>query len=195
MTELSLALEKFVTMRSSLGRISKQDVRILKNFVEFMRRAGLTVISSDAFLAWRQSIGGASGITWAMRLGLVRQFAEWLVARGESHSVPPKGLIPRKYQRPRPYIYSQEEIRRLIIACQNIRSQRGVMSLVMPVFIGLIAATGMRISEAMAPATLAAMLWSNWSGGMSGLRHLCALRLLTRKYPRTRCGIPLQCLC
>ena len=150
MTELSLALEKFVTMRMSLGRISKQDVRILRNFVRFMQQAGLTVVSSDAFLAWRQSSAGASGITWSIRLGLVRRFAEWLVAHGESHSVPPKGLIPRKYQRPRPYIYSQEEIRRLVIACQHIRSQRGVMSLVMPVFIGLIAATGMRISEAIA---------------------------------------------
>jgi hypothetical protein len=41
---------------------------------------------------------------------MVRQFAQWLSGIDPRTEVPPKALIPGRYRRSRPYIYSEQEI-------------------------------------------------------------------------------------
>jgi integrase len=51
-------------------------------------------------------------------------------------------------RRPRPYIYSCEEIQRIINAAADLPSVYGLRCLTYSTFLGLVAATGLRISEA-----------------------------------------------
>ena len=80
---------------------------------------------------------------------MVRLFAQWLHGIDPKHEVPPQGLIPGRYRRARPYIYSDEEIRRIVEAAAELPSINGIRALTFPTLFGLIAVTGLRISEAL----------------------------------------------
>jgi integrase len=81
--------------------------------------------------------------------GMVRLFAEWLHCLEARHDVPPQGLIPSRYRRARPYIYNDEEICRIVDAAAELSSINGIRALTISTLLGLIAVTGLRISEAL----------------------------------------------
>jgi len=85
------------------------------------------------------------------RLLTVRRFALSLHAEDPRHEVPSADLFGRASRRRRtPYIYSPGEIRRLIDAAQRLGPDGSIRSLTYVTMFGLIAATGMRVSEAIA---------------------------------------------
>jgi integrase len=80
----------------------------------------------------------------------VRLFAQWLSSIDPAHEVPPRGLLPDRSQRPRPHIYSEAEIASIIAAAKALPSIYGLRGLTYSTLFGLIAVTGLRISEALA---------------------------------------------
>jgi integrase len=64
--------------------------------------------------------------------------------------VPPLGLLPGKYRRRPPYIYSDDEVYRLIRAAEKLPSPTGLRAWTYTTLIGLLAVTGMRHGEALA---------------------------------------------
>jgi integrase len=67
----------------------------------------------------------------------------------QRHEVPPQALIPGRQRRPRPYIYSEEEIRCIVEAAAELPSINGIRALTCSTLFGLIAVTGLRVSEAL----------------------------------------------
>ena len=80
---------------------------------------------------------------------MVRLFAQWLHSLDPRHEVPPQALIPGRYRRVRPYIYSDDEIRRVVEAAAELPSINGLRALTCSALFGLIAVTGLRVSEAL----------------------------------------------
>jgi len=80
---------------------------------------------------------------------MVRPFAQWLHGLDPRHEVPPPDLLPHCSRRQRPFIYSQDQIRRIVEAAAELPSQNGIRSLTYPILFGLIAVTGLRVSEAL----------------------------------------------
>ena len=66
--------------------------------------------------AERERGGGISG--WRSSAG----FARYLQAADPRHEVPPIDLLPAKYRRAVPYLYSEAEIEALMHAARKIRS-------------------------------------------------------------------------
>jgi integrase len=64
--------------------------------------------------------------------------------------IPPDGLLPHRFRRKRPYIYTDEEIAHLIGAAQNLSSPLGLRAATYSTLLGLLAVTGMRVSEPVA---------------------------------------------
>jgi integrase/recombinase XerD len=62
----------------------------------------------------------------------------------------PASLLPHRYLRRRPHIYSDDEIARLLAAARRPHSPRGLRAVTYTTVFGLLAATGLRISEALA---------------------------------------------
>jgi hypothetical protein len=58
--------------------------------------------------------------------------------------VPPQALIPSRHRRPRPHIYSDEEIRRIVEAAAELPSINGIRALTCSTLFGLIAVTRSR---------------------------------------------------
>jgi integrase len=149
MSILSKELDRYLTIRRTLGYDLSTAERILRRFIAFAEREDAEYISTALFLRWQDVSGSANRPTWAGILGTVRIFAQWLHCMDPKHEVPPQALIPSRYRRPRPYIYSDEEIRRIVETAAELPSINGVRALTSSTLFGLIAVTGLRISEAL----------------------------------------------
>jgi integrase/recombinase XerD len=149
MSTLSQELDRYLTIRRSLGYKLSTDERILSRFVSFAEREKAEHTSTTLFLRWQETFGKANKQTWAHRLGTIRIFAQWLHSMDAKHEVPPQSLIPSRARRPHPYIYSEDDIRRIVEAATELPSINGIRALTCSTLFGLIAVTGLRVSEAL----------------------------------------------
>jgi integrase/recombinase XerD len=148
MNTLSKELDRYLTIRRSLGYTLDKTERDLRRFIAFADQQHANYVSTDLFLRWQSCFGHAKRPTWSARLGTVHLFAQWLHGLDPKHEVPPKALIPPRYRRARPYIYSDDEIRRIVDAAAELPSATGIRGLTYATFFALIAVTGLRIGEA-----------------------------------------------
>ena len=149
MTPLSQQLADYLAVRRSLGFDMTFEERVLRVFTAFADREAVDHITVDLFLRWKAAFGTANNNTWAHRLGMVRGFARWLKGYDERTEVPPPGLIPAKWQRPRPYIYSDKQVAAVVARAAKLRSHYGLRGWTFSTLFGLIAVTGLRINEAL----------------------------------------------
>lgn len=150
MNALSQELDRYLSIRRSLGYDLRTTERVLRRFIAFAEQEHTQYISTDLFLRWQKTFGHAHRGTWADRLHMVRLFAQWLCVMNPHHEVPPRSLIPSRYHRPHPHIYSQGDIEKLVSAAANLHSINGLRGPTCHTLFGLIAVTGLRISEAIA---------------------------------------------
>jgi len=150
MSNLRQELDRYLTIRRSLGYDLGSTERMLKRFIAFAESEGAEYVSADLFLRWQAAFGNASRQTWAGRFVVVRRFAEWLHGLDPSNEIMPRGLMPFRARRTGPYIYSDAEITRIIDAAAELPSTYGLRALTFSTLFGLIAITGLRINEALA---------------------------------------------
>ncbi|HVD73588.1 MAG TPA: tyrosine-type recombinase/integrase [Xanthobacteraceae bacterium] len=143
-------LDRYLSVRRSLGYDLRTEERRLRRFARFADQEGAPHIDTALFLRWDASLPAATTSTRSARLSAVRLFAQWLSSIDPAHEVPPRGLLPDRSQRPRPHIYSEAEIASIIAAAKALPSIYGLRGLTYSTLFGLIAVTGLRISEALA---------------------------------------------
>ena len=149
MTALADALETYLAMRQGLGVHLRVTAGLLRRFVAVVDHAGREVITTDLALRWAMESGDVQPATWAWRLGMVRRFAMWRRTTDARTEVPPAGLLPHRFRRTRPYLYTETEIRSLLAAARALPSARGLRGQTYATLFGLLAATGLRLSEAL----------------------------------------------
>lgn len=142
-------LERYLIVRRNLGYDLGTTERVLRRLVEFAETEQAHYITAALLQRWQAAFGQAGRQTWAARFGMVRLFAQWLNGLDPAHEVPPRGLIPSRYRRMHPYIYSAAEITAIVEAAAELPSVYGMRGLTCSTLFGLIAATGLRISEAL----------------------------------------------
>ncbi|MDR3511030.1 MAG: tyrosine-type recombinase/integrase [Caulobacteraceae bacterium] len=145
MTALRLALKRYLRMRRGFGFRYDMEERCLGEFVDFMEAAHETTVTRKLVMAW---ITQAQRTSWPRRLSAVRGFARHLTSLEPSNETPPAGIF-RSPRRPHPYIYTDEEIDRLLEATLSWGLAGGVNRWTYHCLFGLLAATGMRVGEAM----------------------------------------------
>jgi integrase len=150
MSTLREAAEQYLELRRNLGCQLRETGRLLQDFLAFAEREGASHVTTDLALRWAQQPSGVQPATWASRLQVVRRFAIWLSAADRRTEVPPAGLLPGRYVRKRPYIYSDAEIRDLVRTAGQLASAAGLKGRTYSTIFGLLAVTGMRISEVVA---------------------------------------------
>ena len=149
MSELRQALDEYIAVRRGLGFDLRLPARLLRNFVSFVEANEATYITTALAVRWAKQPRDAQPTTWASRLGMVRRFASWRSVTDPRTEVPPEGLLPYRYYRNPPYIYSDDEIERLIAAASDLPSSKGLRASSFSTLFGLLAVTGMRVSEAL----------------------------------------------
>jgi integrase len=147
---LTSQLDHYLKIRRSLGYDLRTCERILRRFTRFADREGAAHIDTALFLRWYATLPEARPSTRAARLTVVRLFAQWLSSFDAAHEAPPRGLLRGSIRRPRPHIYSEREIGAIIAAAMALPSIYGLRGLNFSTMFGLIAVTGLRISEVLA---------------------------------------------
>lgn len=96
--------------------------------------------------------GGAVALVWQgeRRLRAVAGFARYARAEDPRHEVPPIFVFGRRHVRPRPHIYSPDELRRLLDAASRLPAIWPLRPQVFTTLFGLLASSGLRVSEALA---------------------------------------------
>ncbi len=143
-------LDRYLSVRRNLGYALRTDERILRRFVRFADQEGAARLDTALFLRWDASLPDTNGGTRATRLGKVRLFAQWLTGIDPAHEMPPRGLLPGRLTRARPYIYTDTEIASIIAAAKALPSIYGLRGLTCSTLFALLAVTGLRINEALA---------------------------------------------
>jgi integrase len=150
MSRLGRALDEYLALRRALGFELRRTEWALRRFVDFAEREGARWVTTDLALRWATFPTHVQGSERSVRLGVVRRFAEYLRVIDPRTEVPPADLLPGKVRRPQPYIYSDDELLRLIRAAWALPSPTGLRAWTYTTLLGLLAVTGMRHGEALA---------------------------------------------
>ncbi len=146
MTDLRSALERYLSMRQGLGYKYQHQARRLSDFVSFMEKRNATTITTKLAVAWA-TLPPDRHASWALRLTDVRGFARHVANIDPETEVPPAGILPR-LKRAQPYVYSDAEVDALLAAALALPPADGLRRWTYHYLFGLIAVTGMRLSEA-----------------------------------------------
>jgi len=148
--KLRKALEEYFSVRRTLGFKLRYHGTALPDFVSFLERQGSAHITTESALRWARQPADAHPATWAYRLTMVRSFAQHVSGTDPKTEIPPQGLLPQHRSRKAPYLYSDDELARLMRAAGQLGSKTGLRPRTYVTLIGLLAATGMRVCEAVA---------------------------------------------
>jgi integrase/recombinase XerD len=148
MNPLRRSMHEYLAMRRRLGfKLHEAGLR-LEDFVSFMEQRRARRITSSLALTWAQKSRSAQPVIRAQRLGVVRDFARYLRAFDPRTEIPPAELLPHRYRRRAPYIYTNEEIQRILDAALKLPPTSGLRRWTYFTLIGLLSVTGMRPGEA-----------------------------------------------
>ena len=140
------ALEEYLTVRRVLGFILAEPSRLLRKFVVYAEQEDTSFITTELAVRWAIQ-SDCQPAQWANRLSMVRRFACYMSALDARTEIPPQDLLPHRFRRPQPYLYTDEEITHLIKAAQMLPSPLRLRVATYSTLYGLIAVTGMRVSE------------------------------------------------
>ena len=154
MTAATLALvDEYIEMRRGLGYRSRTRERALRSFARYVDQQGhVGPIPLELTLRWAAAAASADPCNPARRLEGVRNFLRHLSALDHATDVPIPGLLGSTGHRKPPHIYSGDEIGDLLQAAGCLAPTGGLRPRCYATLFGLMACTGLRISEALALA-------------------------------------------
>lgn len=147
--DFAQAAADYLVLRRRLGHKLADAERVLARFVVFLDVVGAEAVTVDVALEFILDPDLDTASTGpSRRLQAVRGFARYLVGIDPATEVPPAGIVSYRASRRRPYLFTDDEISRLMdSAAGSARTvQRAVM---LRTLIGLLAVTGMRVGEAL----------------------------------------------
>jgi integrase len=151
MNTLRQAVHEYLSMRRSLGFKLHDAGNALLEFAAYMEHRRAPYITQALALAWAQQPANVQPARWAQRLSFVRGLARYRNASDPRTQIPAPGLLPFKPKRARPYLYSDDEIKRLLCAARNM-PYRYERSALLPsgyyCLFGLLSVSGLRLGEA-----------------------------------------------
>ena len=152
LTSLQARVERYLVERHRLGFADHSQKYALRSFarhVQAVSHRGPLTVEIMADWARRDSHGSTDPLTWARRLKLLRSFLRWMQQFEPRTEVPDDAIFGRLPERQAPHIYSEREIVDLLAAARRLGPTPGLRGVVFETLFGLIASTGMRISEAL----------------------------------------------
>ena len=146
--KLSALTSQYVANKQAMGMRFHTEARTLRSFCRTMGDIAVADIAADRVHAY---IAGAGPVTrfWHRKYEVLRGFYRYAMARGYTASAPLPKIIPKPRQFV-PYIFSHEELQRLLDASSYCESPRSKLQpYTCRMLILLLYGTGLRISEAL----------------------------------------------
>jgi integrase len=142
-------IESYIEMRRGLGYRSVTHERSLREFARYLN-GHKGPIPLETTLEWATSTSSTNPRNPARRLGRVRGLLRHLHAIDGETDVPAPGLLGPAGHRTPPHVYSDAEIAALLAEAARLDPPGGLRPCCYVTLFGLLACTGLRISEALA---------------------------------------------
>ncbi len=144
---LSEAVRNYVALRRAVGFQIRVVASLLERFAAFATAAGETHVRTPTVLAW--SAAAPSVGQRIRRLEVVRRFARHAALEDPRHEIPPSGVYGHRALRRTPHIFADAEVSRIVAAAAALPPHGGLRPATYATLFGLIASTGLRVSEAL----------------------------------------------
>ena len=147
---LSQAIDYYLALRRRLGfSLEREGAQLLAlgRYVQKSGHAGPLTI--ELMVRWAQSSPKASQRQQARRLEIARRFAQFWAGFAPATEVPSPALLGSSASRRRAHIYSAQQMGNLLQAASQLPGPPAWRGLTFQTLLGLLACTGMRISEAL----------------------------------------------
>jgi len=166
MNPMHPAVDDYIALRRSLGFKLREYGVCLHEFVSFLEENGAEHITKKLAVEYSTRCQHEKSVTWALRLCIIRGFARYRRGDDPKTEIPPIGLLRFRSQRARPYVYSDDEICRLLQAALKIESPHKIQPRTYHCLFGLLAVTGLRVGEAISLQTQDV----DWTDGVLTIR-------------------------
>jgi site-specific recombinase XerD len=147
--KLSQVIQQYVDLKRAMGSRFHAESVILNAFCKALGDVQLSDVKAERVMSY---IAGTGHVTrfWHRKLDALRSFYRFAVGRGYASSSPLPNSLPNPSYVFTPYIYSLDELRRLISATDYCVSGRTkLQSSMLRTLLLLLYGAGLRISEAL----------------------------------------------
>jgi len=143
-------IERYVTFKQSLGLRYRSEAQVLRAFGRAMGARDLSEVTPTQVLAYLAGKGPVTS-AWHAKFRVLQGLYRFAIGRGYVAEAPLPTVIPLCPPAQPPYIYTTEELRRLLAATEDLATplsplQAATFRTLLLMLIG----TGVRISEALA---------------------------------------------
>jgi integrase/recombinase XerD len=138
--------QQYLRARRALGVKLERHGRLLPQLVAYLEATGAGTVTRELAISWAQLPARAHPQHWAARLSIARGFAAYVQTIDPATEIPPAGVFAVRYQRQTPYLWSRQDIARLLEAARALRPP--LKAATHEALFGLLAVTGMRLGEA-----------------------------------------------
>lgn len=146
---LSRQLEAYLAVRQALGLDVRAEAVLLREFLEYAAaRDSEGTVRAQTAVDWACAASARRGISGqARRLSVARKFLGFARADRPEIEVPAASILAVP-KRPRPYLFTEEEIGKLLDAASALQPRYSLRPASYRALLGLLACTGLRVSEA-----------------------------------------------
>jgi integrase/recombinase XerD len=141
------AVAAYLALRRTAGFAMANAEYLLGSFARFAAGRNETHIRRQAAIDWAAQ--GTSAARRDERLRAVCRFARHVRVEDDRHELPPADYFGCRKTRRMPYIYSSDEIGRLLEAASRLGPRGTMRAQTYATLIALLASTGLRVSEAL----------------------------------------------
>ncbi|GAB7549371.1 tyrosine-type recombinase/integrase [Cupriavidus sp. 8B] len=139
----------YVTTQRSLGLRFVAADRLLRQFAHQMGDVGIADVRPDAVVQFLQGTGPLTN-TWRLKYNVLSGLYRFAISRGYSGSCPLPANVPKLPPPQTPYVYSTDELHRLIDATPLLYNYRSPQQASMyRTLILLLYGSGLRVGEAL----------------------------------------------
>ena len=141
------SVETYLAVRRAVGFTLSNTEYLLRSFADFATDLKETHIRTATAIDWASQ--AKSVAQRHTRHQTICRFAQYLRIEDSRHELPPANHFGYRKTRRVPHIYSREEIDGLVLAATRLPSSDLLLPKTYAALISLLAATGLRISEAL----------------------------------------------
>ena len=146
---LNAAVDAYLGARRAAGFQLRDQEGILRDFTRFATAKGEAFVRTRTVLEWIRVRHGSS-LRCCVRLRTLVHLARYLHAEDERHEVPPARAFGQHRPRRRaPFLFTSEQVIALVGKAEALGPKRSLQPRVYSTLFGLLACTGLRISEAL----------------------------------------------
>lgn len=146
---LTSAVNAYLAARRAVGFQLRDTESILRSYASFAGNEEDVYVRTSTVLAWIR-VHSSSPLRNCIRLRTVARFARYLHAENELHEVPPDDACGSHWpQRRPPFVFEPKDVERLVGAARALGPGGSLRPQIYSTFLGLVASTWMRISEAL----------------------------------------------